>query len=50
MANMLIGTNLSISQIAKLLGYPYAANNISHYFKQLKGMSPLDYRRKFGPK
>jgi LacI family transcriptional regulator len=50
MANMLIGTNLSISQIAKLLGYPYEANNISRYFKQLKGMSPLDYRRKFAPK
>jgi LacI family transcriptional regulator len=50
MANMLIGTNLSISQIAKLLGYPYATNNISRYFKQQKGMSPLDYRRRFGPK
>ncbi len=50
MANMLIGTNLSISQIAKLLGYPYESNNISRYFKQLKGMSPLDYRKKFAPK
>ena len=50
MANMLIGTNLSISQIAKLLGYPYTSNNISRYFKQLKGMSPLGYRRKFAPK
>ncbi|MDD5065071.1 MAG: DNA-binding transcriptional regulator [Phycisphaerae bacterium] len=50
MANMLIGTNLSVSQIAKLLGYPYAANNIARYFKQQKGMSPLDYRKKFAPK
>ncbi len=50
MANMLISTNLSISQIAKLLGYPYATNNISRYFKQQKGMSPLDYHRKFSPK
>ncbi len=50
MANMLIGTNLSVSQIAKLLGYSYAANNIARYFKQLKGMSPLDYRKKFAPK
>ncbi len=50
MANMLINTNLSISQIARLLGYPYATNNISRYFKQQKGMSPSDYRRKFGPK
>ncbi|MFA5251930.1 MAG: DNA-binding transcriptional regulator [Phycisphaerae bacterium] len=50
MANMLIGTNLSISQIAKLLGYSYAANNIARYFKQQKGMSPLDYRKKLAPK
>jgi len=48
-ANILIGTNLSISQIARLLGYP-DASNISRYFKQQKGISPLDYRRKFGPK
>jgi len=50
MANLLIDTNLPISQIAKLLGYPRAINNISHYFKQQKGMSPSDYRRKFGLK
>ncbi len=50
MANMLIGTNLSVSQIAKLLGYPDTSNNISRYFKQQSGMSPLDYRRKFAPK
>ncbi len=49
MANMLIGTNLSISQIARLLGYP-DASNISRYFKQQKGISPSDYRKKFGPK
>jgi LacI family transcriptional regulator len=49
MANILIGTNLSISRIAKLLGYPYASN-IARYFKQQKGMSPSDYRRKFGPR
>jgi LacI family transcriptional regulator len=50
MANMLIGTNLSVSQIAKLLGYPHTTHNISRYFKQQKGMSPLEYRRKFAPK
>jgi LacI family transcriptional regulator len=50
MANMLIGTNLSVFQIAKLLGYRYEFNNISRYFKQIKGMSPLDYRRRFAPK
>jgi LacI family transcriptional regulator len=49
MANMLIGTNLSISQIAQLLGYP-DASNISRYFKQQKGINPLEYRKKFGPK
>jgi LacI family transcriptional regulator len=50
MANMLIGTNLSVSHIASLLGYAYQANNFSRYFKQRKGMSPLDYRKKFAPK
>lgn len=50
MANLLIGTNLSVSQIAELLGYPYAANNISRYFKQQKGITPIQYRKKFGPK
>ena len=50
MANMLIGTNMSVSQIANLLGYPYQINNISRYFKQQKGMSPIDYRKKFAPK
>jgi len=49
MADMLIDTNLSIFQIAKLLGYP-EASNISRYFKQQKGMSPLNYRKKFGLK
>lgn len=49
MAAMLTDTNLPISQIARLLGYPYA-NNISRYFKQLKGMSPSTYRKKLGPK
>jgi LacI family transcriptional regulator len=49
MADMLIGTNLSLSQIAGLLGYR-DTSNISHYFKQQKGISPSDYRRKFAPK
>jgi LacI family transcriptional regulator len=49
MANMLISTNLSISQIAKQFGYPNKSN-ISHYFKQKKGVSPSDYRKKFAPK
>jgi len=49
MADMLISTNMSISNIARLLGYQYP-NNISRYFKQQKGMSPSAYRRKFSPK
>ena len=49
MAKMLIGTNLSISQIAWSLGFPYP-NNISRYFKKQKGISPLEYRRKYAPK
>ena len=49
MANMLTGTNLSVLQIARLLGYPHA-RNISRYFKQQKGISPLNYRKNFGPK
>jgi len=49
MANMLIGTNLSLSQIARLLGYPNASN-ISRYFKQQRRISPSDYRKKVGPK
>jgi LacI family transcriptional regulator len=49
MANMLIGTNLSVSQIAQLMGYSYSTNNIYRYFKQQKGVSPLEYRKKFRP-
>jgi len=48
-AAMLTSTNLSISQIVRLLGYP-DASNISRYFKQYKGLSPSDYRKQFGPK
>jgi LacI family transcriptional regulator len=49
MAKMLVETNLSISQIAWSLGFPYT-NNISRYFKQQKGITPLEYRRKYAPK
>jgi len=49
MTKMLVETNLSISQIAWSLGFPYT-NNISRYFKQQKGISPLEYRRKYAPK
>ncbi|MBN2182056.1 MAG: DNA-binding transcriptional regulator [Sedimentisphaerales bacterium] len=49
MADLLISTNLTMSQIARFLGYP-DASNISRYFKQKKGISPMEYRKKFGPK
>lgn len=49
MANMLISTNLSISQISRLLGSSHTGN-MSRFFKQQKGINPLEYRRKFGPK
>jgi LacI family transcriptional regulator len=48
-ASMLTNTNLPISQITRLLGYPYS-NNVSRCFKQLKGLSPSRYRRDFGLK
>jgi LacI family transcriptional regulator len=47
MASMLTNTSLPISQITRLLGYPYS-NNVSRCFKQLKGLSPSQYRRDFG--
>jgi LacI family transcriptional regulator len=47
MARMLTETNLPISQIVRLLGYP-DASNISRYFKQQKGISPSNYRKQFG--
>jgi LacI family transcriptional regulator len=49
MTKMLVETNLSISQIAWSLGLPYT-NNISRYFKQQKGISPLEFRRRYAPK
>ena len=49
MADLLISTNLTMSQIARFLGYPNASN-ISRYFKQKKGISPMEYRKKIGPK
>jgi LacI family transcriptional regulator len=49
MTDLLINTNLTMSQISRFLGYPNASN-ISRYFKKIKGISPMDYRRRFGPK
>lgn len=44
LARMLVSTNLSISQIASALGCP-DMKNLARYFKQAKGMSPLQYRK-----
>ena len=44
LARMLVSTNLSISQIASMLGC-LDMKNLSRYFKQAKGMSPLQYRK-----
>lgn len=46
---MLMDTKMSVSQIALALGYP-SAENIARYFRREKGMSPTDYRKKYGPK
>ena len=46
---MLVGTNMSISQIADALGYP-GIEHIARYFRQEKGMSLLAYRKQYGQK
>ena len=46
---MLLGTDLTITQIGLALGY----NDLTHiarYFREETGMTPLAYRDKFGPK
>jgi LacI family transcriptional regulator len=46
-ARMLLDTNMTISQIATCLGHG-SAQNISRYFREAKGISPLAYRKKHG--
>jgi LacI family transcriptional regulator len=48
-SQMLIETDLSVSDIALSLGYDNT-NHIARYFKQKMGMSPLDYRKLHGYK
>jgi LacI family transcriptional regulator len=48
-SQMLIETDLSISDIALSLGYDNT-NHISRYFKQKMGISPLEYRKLHGHK
>ena len=44
LARLLVSTKLSISQIASSLGCS-DMKNLARYFKQVKGMSPLQYRK-----
>ena len=46
---MLIETNLSVTQIASSLGYTGVAH-IGRYFRREKGVSLLEYRKRFGRK
>ncbi len=46
-ATMLIETNMSVTQIAISLDFN-SSENISRYFKKVKGMSPLTFRKLYG--
>lgn len=46
LARMLVDTNLPISQIASTLGCS-DMKNLARYFKQSKGLSPLQYRKQY---
>jgi LacI family transcriptional regulator len=48
-ADMLLNSNMSISDIAKTIGFS-GDDHISRYFRQSMGMTPLDYRKKYGKK
>jgi LacI family transcriptional regulator len=48
-AQMLVQTNLTISQIATTLGYS-GIEKISRYFRREKGVGPLAYRKQYGLK
>lgn len=49
LSKMLAETNLSIRQIAQILGYP-SEKHIARLFYETKGMSPLAYRKQYGIK
>ncbi|MBN1126490.1 MAG: DNA-binding transcriptional regulator [Sedimentisphaerales bacterium] len=48
-ADMLLNSNMSISDIARTIGFS-GDDHISRYFRQSMGMTPLDYRKKYGRK
>lgn len=43
---LLIETNMTVSEIADALGYP-GFEHISRYFRKVKGMSLIDYRKQY---
>jgi len=48
-SRMLVETDLKVSQIALHIGYP-SDKHIARQFRKEKGMTPLQYRNKFGRK
>lgn len=46
-ARMLVETNISISKIALSLGYHNTAH-VARFFRHEKGLTPLEYRKKYG--
>jgi len=44
---MLIETRLSIEQIGNVMGYS-SVSNMRSYFKKVKGVSPSEYRKRYG--
>jgi LacI family transcriptional regulator len=48
-ASMLVNTNMSVTQIANVMGYP-SAKHLSRNFNKIKKMTPLQYRKINGNK
>jgi len=48
-SRMLVATDLTVSQIVLRLGYP-SDKHTTRQFRKEKGMTPLQYRKKFGRK
>lgn len=46
-ARMLVETNLTVSQVANELGFE-GVEHVARYFRSERGMTPLEYRRKYG--
>jgi LacI family transcriptional regulator len=48
-AQLLLETNLSVTQVAYDLGF-HGPDHVGRYFRRHKGISPTDYRRRYGHK